>query len=75
MTDLRCPAHPARLFAKVAEPIPGKHLVEVACDRCRAELRRSGHLVVRVLHVYDLDGGLVHSSVVWAEGVADAHRQ
>lgn len=35
------------------------NLIELACDDCRARLRRRGVGVRRVLHRYDLTGSLV----------------
>lgn len=37
------------------------NLIELACDDCRAQLRRRGVRVRRVLHRFDLSGSLVET--------------
>lgn len=67
--ELRCPNGPQRLLAKTVvkgerPTIVDGNLVELACADCKRALRVKDKTVVRVLHLYSLDGTLVESVVV-----------
>jgi hypothetical protein len=72
--EIRCPVpqqlpgghcKPGKLLMKllVAGELPSyvhpDNLIELACDECKASLRRQGVSVSRVLHRFDLTGALV----------------
>lgn len=69
-TELRCPAGPQKLLAKVVSDgqqpqyvHPG-NWIELACLDCKRVLARRGRRVSRVLHRYTILGELVETLVV-----------
>lgn len=61
--ELRCPANPSRLFAKVVTERPltivEGNLIEVACRDCAKDRG-----VRRVLHRFDVTGELIETEVL-----------
>lgn len=74
VTELRCPAGPRRLFAKMVssgEPPPVNadlNLIEMACGDCARVERKEDPEVFRILHRFDLAGTLVESVIVYTDG-------
>ncbi len=66
--DLRCPEDPRRLLTRLLlngdKPsyVEG-NLIELACYECKAQYRRQGNPVARVLHRYDFVGDLIETVV------------
>lgn len=59
--ELRCPANPSRMFARLRGgewSVADGNLIEVACRDCR------GRGIDRVLHRYDVTGRLVETVTV-----------
>ena len=73
--EFRCPEpgysgsgrrHPGPLFAVAlfAEPqVLGGDVLELACQRCKQRLARSGHRVRRVIHRYSFSGALLETVI------------
>lgn len=78
VVDLRCPANPSRLFARLRligeQPsyIQPDNLIEMACWDCRKMLEKRGRRVRRVLHRYDLSGTLI-STLIEDEELSVSH--
>jgi hypothetical protein len=66
--EYRCPVSPIRLFAK-GNLAPGESgsTISVACDQCRAGIRKRGGRADRVIHVFRLDGSVLGTEVQTAE--------
>lgn len=62
LTDLRCDQNPSKLLGR-ARLVEG-NLIEIACDHCKATMRRSGRHVRRVLHRWDVTGELIETEVI-----------
>ncbi len=54
VTDIRCPAGPRNLFARVKDGV-----WEIACPNCRRTLRAIGADVDLVIHRYTPEGELI----------------
>jgi hypothetical protein len=50
-----------RLAGELPSFVHPDNLIELPCDDCRSRLRKSGRLVRRVLHRFDLAGSLVET--------------
>ena len=79
MTEVRCPAGPQRLFAKLKRDggkpvIKDGNLIEFACRDCRTNTHKmSGLRPAQVLHRYNLAGELVETEVVWGTEEGERH--
>lgn len=66
--ELRCEQNPSRLLGKMLRDPTVKivegNLVEIACDHCKADLRRGGDSCKRVLHRFDVLGDLIETEVI-----------
>lgn len=65
--DVRCPAGPRNLFARVAED----GLWEVACPNCRRTLNILGGNVRLVIHRYTPEGTLVDTRTILNDEAVD----
>jgi hypothetical protein len=66
--EIRCPEDPRRILSKILSRgekplITSDNLIEIACDSCKARLRKDGLTVSLVVHRYDLLGELIQTSV------------
>lgn len=50
-----------RLSGQLPSYVQPDNLIELPCEECRAQLRRRGIRVRRVLHRFDLSGALVET--------------
>lgn len=55
--ELRCPVNPLRLFMKIedAHLIEG-NVISIACQDCRKDMRKTGIVVSRVIHRFNVIG-------------------
>lgn len=69
IVEIRCPVNPQTLLTKLLlkgeKPhITDGNLIELACDRCKEQMKKKTGIAQRVLHRYDLAGTLVETVVV-----------
>lgn len=67
--DLRCPVDPRKLLMKLQlngerPHVNDDNLLELACEACKARLRKSDPNVALVLHRYNFLGELIESESV-----------